>query len=163
MTRHVYPPSALLGDYARAAIGVVLSVLPLALVPLNPWVATVFALLTLLFLVFGLRTAIRQFGPVEMNETVIRSTGPFARELDWAALDEMKLAYYATRRDGSSGWMQLGLRAGRCKLRLDSRIEDFAAIVARALRAAGDRHLPLSAATKSNLTALGLTVSAAEG
>lgn len=162
MTRHTYPVSALLGDYARAVFGFALCALPLALLSLNPYVAAVFAVLALLFLVFGVRTALRQLGPLEMSDTAIRSTGPFPLQLDWAALDDMKLAYYATRRDGKSGWMQLALRAGGRRLRLDSRIEDFAAIVRRALRAATQRRLPLSAATMTNLAALGIAA-AAEG
>ena len=161
MTRHAYPVSALLGDYARAAIGFALCALPLALLSLNPYVAGVFALLALLFLVFGIRTALRQLGPIEMNDRAIRCAGPFPRELDWATLDELKLAYYATRRDGKSGWMQLALRAGGRKLRLDSRIEDFAAIVRCAVRAAGRRRLELNAATTANLAALG--IAGAEG
>lgn len=162
MTRHVYPAAALLGDYARAIIGLVLCGTPLALLSLNPYVAAVFALLALLFLVFGIRTALRQLGPIEMNEAAIRSTGLFPRELDWAALDELKLAYYATRRDGKSGWMQLALRARGRKLQLDSRIEDFAEIVRRAVAAAGERRLKLSTATTANLAALGIAA-AAEG
>ena len=54
------------------------------------------------------------------------------------------------------GWMQLALRAGHSKLRLDSRIEDFGKIVARAARAARQRGLPLNPSTTASLAALGL-------
>jgi hypothetical protein len=102
-----------------------------------------------------------------MTETEIRSSGPRPINIPWADLDELKLAYFATspratrsalypvRRDGS-GWMQLALRAGGRRLRLDSRIDDFTAIVTRAAGAARQRRLPLNAATTANLAALGL-------
>jgi hypothetical protein len=163
VSRHGYPPAALAGDYARAAAGFAIAMIPLALLPLSRTVAAVFAGLAVLFLIFGGRTLLRHLGPIEMNDAEIRATGPFPVRLEWAMLDDMRLAYYATRRDGSSGWMQLALRAGRHRLRLDSRIEGFAAIVARAVAAARHRRLPLSSATSTNLAALGVVAVAAEG
>ena len=160
MTRHAYPMSALLSDYARASFGLALALPPLLFLPLNRYVALLFLLLCALFIVFASRTVLRQLGPVEMTEAEIRSTGPFARRLEWAALDELRLAYYATRRDGSSGWMQLALRAGRRRLKLDSRIEGFAAIVGRAVAAARQRQVRLSPTTTSNLVALGIAAPA---
>ena len=162
MTRHRYPAAALAGDYARAVGGAVLAAVPLAFLRLSPYLAAMFGLLAALFLVFGGRTLLRQLSPLEMNDDAINSTGPLARRLEWAALDEMKLAYYATRRDGGSGWMQLALRADGNRLRLDSRIEGFAAIVARAVAAARQRRLPLTAATSTNLAALGIAPVPAE-
>jgi hypothetical protein len=156
MTQHRYPITALAGDYCRAAVGVVLAIPPLIVLPLNPYVAGIFALLGALFLVFGGRTLLRQLAPLEMNERAIARTGLLPVELAWSALDELKLAYFATRRDGAGGWMQLGLRAGRRRLRLDSRIEGFAAIVERAVAAATARQLPLSPTTMTNLAALGV-------
>ncbi len=160
MTRHAYPKSALLSDYARALCGLALALPPLLFLPLNRYVAILLLLLSGLFLLFASRTVLRQLGPVEMTEAEIRSTGPFPRRLEWAALDELRLAYYATRRDGSSGWMQLALRAGRRRLKLDSRIEGFAAIVSRAVAAARQRRVTLSPTTTSNLAALGIAVPA---
>lgn len=162
MTRHRYPTGALASDYARAFFGLALAAPPLFLVPLNSYVAAMFALLVLLFLVFAWRTLQRQLAPLVMTDSAIESAGLFPVEVPWAALDDVKLAYFATRRDGAGGWMQLALRAGRRRLRLDSRIDGFAAIVERAARAATARHLSLSATTLANLAALGVTVAALE-
>ena len=52
--------------------------------------------------------------------------------------------------------MQLELRSGRKKVRLDSRIEGFAELVAKSVGAAKSRGLTLSAATLVNLAALGV-------
>lgn len=164
MSRHRYPTAALAGDYARAAAGLALTVSPLVLLHLNAAVATIFAALTALFAVFAGRTLLRQRAVIEMDESAIRSSGPFPVRLAWDALDDLKLAYYATRRDGSGGWMQLALRAGRQRLRLDSRIEGFAAIASRAAEAARRRQLELNTATANNLASLGIAAAApAEG
>jgi hypothetical protein len=163
VTRHHYPTAALVGDYARAGAGLALTVPPLVLLELNPAVATIFTALVVLFAVFAGRTLLRQRAVIEMDETAIHSSGPLAVRLEWAALDELKLAYYATRRDGSAGWMQLALRAGRQRLRLDSRIDGFAAIATHAAEAARRRHLVLNTATANNLASLGIAAAPAEG
>jgi hypothetical protein len=160
VTRHRYPPGALASDYARAVVGLALVAAPLILV--NPYVAALFALLAALFLMFGGRTLWRQLSPLVMTESGIASTGLTAVEIPWTGLDDVRLAYFATRRDGDGGWMQLALRAGRRRLRLDSRIEGFAVIVERAVRAAVTRHLSLSATTLANLAAIGLTAAPGE-
>jgi hypothetical protein len=158
MTSHTYPATALIGDYGRAGLGLVFVLPPLFLVPPVHALAAVCLGLAALFLAFAGRTLLRQLAPLEMDENGIVAGGPWSHRLDWAALDGLSLYYYTTRRDGEDGWMQLALRAHGQRLRLDSRIEGFAAIAARAARAAEARHLPLSAATLANLAALGLAV-----
>jgi hypothetical protein len=162
VTQHRYPPAALIGDYLRAIAGFLLAMAPPVFIPLNRYVAGIFVFLSVLFLVFAWRTLLRQLGPLSMSESDISSIGPFPVSLPWSALDDLRLAYFATRRDGAGGWMQLALRAGRKRLRLDSRIEGFAAVVERAARAAVARHLKLSVATTANLASLGIVVAGVE-
>ncbi|HEU0155615.1 MAG TPA: hypothetical protein VFQ82_06055 [Stellaceae bacterium] len=155
MSQHAYPSSAMIGDYARAAAGLVPSAAILATMPLASPAAAVLAALTALFGVFGVRTALRHGTRLELNETGLVASGPLSTSIPWAELSGMKLAYYSTRRDRKAGWMQLELRAGRSRVRLDSRIEGFAQVVERAAAAAQARDLALSAATATNLEALG--------
>jgi hypothetical protein len=68
----------------------------------------------------------------------------------------MRLAYYSTRRDRRSGWMQLDLGAGGQRLRLDSRIDGFDRVVHHAAMVAAARCLELNEATAANLQALGI-------
>lgn len=156
MSVHAYPARALRGDYLRAFLGTIPCLVLLAAVPLAPPAAAAMGGLAAVFAAFGLRTAQRQRTRIEMSETGLCASGRRGAHIPWAALDAMRLSYYATRRD-SGGWMQLVLRAGRERLALDSRIEGFVLIVARAARAAASRHLPLTPATLANLEALGLT------
>lgn len=180
MSVHAYPAAAMIGDYLRAAGGLVPAVLILALSPFTPVAGTLLSCFAAVFLVFGVRTALRHGTRIELTETGIEASGPLRATIRWSELDRLSLAYYSTHRDrvarpqnvrstlGLShhstdrdrrgGWMQLRLHAGASTLRLDSRIEGFARLVEHAARAAAARRLPLSAATAANLEALGIWV-----
>jgi hypothetical protein len=161
MTSHAYPHSAMLGDYCRAAAGFVPAAAILATARLGPVGFSLIGALAALFLVFGLKTWLRQVTRVEVTEEQLRAAGPFGATIPWADLDRLKLAFYSTRRDRRDGWMQLELRAGRANLSFDSRIAGFETLVERAARAAAARRLELSAATLANLQSLGIRIPAA--
>jgi hypothetical protein len=154
--RLAYPPAVLVADYLRAAAGLVPCAAILLTIRLGVTATAVLSGLAALFFVFGIRTALRHATRVELSETAVRSSGPFAAAIVWSEFDGLKLGYYATRRDRTSGWLQLELRAGSAVLRLDSRIEGFDLLVARAAAAAAARGLPLDRATAANLSALGI-------
>jgi hypothetical protein len=156
MSQHAYPTSALAGDYARAAAGLALVGVPLTAVPLFSTVAGALGLGIALFAGFGLRTLYRQMRPLDLSGEALSVGGPFPVRLNWSELSSVKLAYYATRRDRRDGWMQLRLAAGRRCVTLDSRIEGFEAIARHAALAARRLGLPVSAATSTNLAALGI-------
>jgi hypothetical protein len=156
MTRHVYPTRAMVGDYLRAAAGVVPAAAVLAIAPLGPVATAIVAGFAALFALFGLRTALRHMTPIEATTTGLTAAGPFSATLTWAELDRLKLAYYSTRRDRRDGWMQLELGAGAATIRFDGRIDGFSQLAQRAALAATARGVELSAATAANLEALGL-------
>lgn len=158
MTVHAYPPTALAGDYARAAAGFALTTTPLALTPVGLIVGSILGGFSLLFAAFGVRTAIRQLRRFELTEEGIRVAGLLPAELRWDALEEVRLAYYSTRRDGRDGWMQLTLAGGGGRFRLDSRIDGFHAIAAKAAEIAGRRGLPIVPPSSTNFAALGIDV-----
>jgi hypothetical protein len=155
-TRHAYPASAMVGDYLRAAAGLVPVGVLFATLPVGTVAASILGSFAAIFAVFGLRTALRHGTSVEMTDTELRAQGLRHSTIQWAQLDHMRLAYYSTRRDRRSGWMQLDLGAGGAKVRLDSRIEGFDQVVRRAAAVASERGLALSEATWANLQALGI-------
>jgi hypothetical protein len=161
-TRHVYPASAMIGDYLRAAAGVVPTGLLFATVPIGAVAGAILGSFAAIFAVFGLRTALRHGTCLEMTETELRARGVWRGTIAWAELDRMRLAYYSTRRDRSSGWMQLELASGGRRLRLDSRIDGFDQVVRRAALAAAARGLELTEATAANLQALGIRLPPSE-
>ncbi len=165
-TRHIYPASAMVGDYLRAAAGLIPTGILFATVPLGTVAATVLGGFAAMFGLFGLRTLLRHGTRVEMTDTELSVHGATRRTIAWAELDRMKLAYYSTSRDRRSGWMQLELRAGggagnaavSTKVQIDSRIAGFDSLVRRAAEAAAFRGLALSDATVANLESLGIRV-----
>jgi hypothetical protein len=159
MTRHVYPSQAMVGDYLRAAVGLVPTAALFATVSISAVPATILGGFAAIFAVFGLRTVLRHGTSLEMTEAELRARGGWHRTLAWAELDRMKLSYYSTARDRRSGWMQLELRGGGVRLGLDSRIEGFDQVVRRAAEAAAARDLALNESTVANLESLGIAVS----
>jgi hypothetical protein len=158
VARFAYPGSAMLGDYLRAAAGLAPSALILATVSVDSVAAVVIGGFAALFGAFAIRTALRHGTRLEVDETGVRAVGLSQTAIPWAALDRLKLAYYSTRRDRKSGWMQLQLGAGRARISLDSRLEGFERLVRHAALAAAARDLPLTEATAANLDALGIRV-----
>jgi hypothetical protein len=162
-SRHLYPASAMIGDYLRAAAGLVPAGAIFATMPVAPVPATVLGGFAIVFGIFGLRTALRHNTSIEMTDTEIRAYGLVAnhlieRTISWAELDRLRLSYFSTRRDRKSGWMQLELAGGGARLSLDSRIAGFGGVVRRAADAAYERQLQVSESTAANLEALGVRV-----
>jgi hypothetical protein len=116
----------------------------------------------LLFLVFGLRTWRRQISRVEVDSAGISLFSPRRVSLAWNQLRAVKLSYYSTRADRTGGWMQLTLKGdGQPAIRLDSSLERFEQVARYAAAVARDHGLPLTAATQSNFSALGIDVETA--
>jgi hypothetical protein len=155
-TRHIYPTSAMVGDYLRAAAGLVPTGAVFATTPVGAVAATVLGGFAAIFAVFGLRTVLRHGTSLELSDTELRALGVWRRTIAWAELDRMKLTYYSTRRDRRSGWMQLQLGAGGARVTLDSRIAGFDRLVRRAAEVAASRGIALNEATLANLEALGV-------
>ncbi len=143
-------------DYLRAGFGVattgglLLFVTPASVML---WLLAGFAVL---FLVFGLQTARRQMTAYELGASGLRVLSPLGAVIKWEELRSVELRYYSTRKDRSNGWMQLILHGGGRAIRIDSSVTGFAELAQAAAAAAHDRHLPLSAASRSNLASLGI-------
>jgi hypothetical protein len=148
----------MLGDYLRAAAGLVPSAAILATVSVGSVSGIVIGAFAAIFGAFAIRTALRHGTRIEVTEAGVRALGLRRVAIDWTALDRMKLAYYSTRRDRKSGWMQLQLGAGRARLSLDSRLDGFDRVVRHAAIAAAAQRLDLSEATAANLQALNIRI-----
>ena len=151
-----YPASAMVGDYLRAAVGLAPTLFILATVSLGDGATAVLGGFAAIFAAIAIRTALRHGTSLEMDEIGLRTSGWRRTFIVWAELDRVKLAYYSTRRDRKSGWMQLQLGAGRARLSLDSRLDGFEQVARQAADAASERGLAVSDATAANLQALGI-------
>lgn len=148
-----YARPAIYADYARAAVGVTVCILPLLFVASNT-VTLALAALGALFLLFGARTALRHATEIVADDAGIAAHGPFGCRIAWDGLDRLKLAYYATRRDRKGGWMHLTLAGGGRTLRLDSSLDGFGDVARLAARAAVANGIEVSDATRANFAAL---------
>jgi hypothetical protein len=158
VARFSYPASAMVGDYLRAAAGLGPVLVIFATVSVGSVAEIVLGGFAAIFGAFAIRTALRHNTSLEIDDAALRATGLRPATIVWGELDRMKLAYYSTRRDRKSGWMQLQLGAGRTRLSLDSRLGGFDQLVRHAAVAAAERNLELSDATAANLQALGIRV-----
>lgn len=156
MSRHSYPINALVGDYARAGFGLVLTAGPATLVPSGSYALWVLVPLALLFLVFALRTAARHRTVVELSPQGVSISSWQRASLDWSALRSLRVDYYSTRGDRTGGWMQLTAKGDGTTLRVDSAIDEFVAIVRAAADAARRNGVAITEATRANLGHLGI-------
>lgn len=160
MTGLRYPQNAIYADYARAGAGLVVSIGLLVFTDLLPIVFYIALGLTLLFAVFAWRTLLRQFSLVIVDDQGIRLQSSlhrsFDRQLPWQRLSDLKVRYFSTKRDRSDGWMQIVLKGDGTRIQLDSSLDGFEDIVARAAGEARERDLELGPTTLTNLRAMGL-------
>ena len=155
-SRHRYPRRAIFLEYFHAALGLLLTLGPFAVVtPLAP-VTGVLGALGTLFAAFGARAVLRHRTHFSLSESGLTVDGLVRRHLPWDQLTRCTLGYYSTKRDRRDGWMQLKLTARRRSLRIDSQMEGFATIVRQAARAALSRGIAFDPTTVENLRALGI-------
>lgn len=156
MTSHRYPSSALIGDYARAGIGIVLTAGPALAVPTGSAGQYILLPLTALFAIFAARTFWRQISVVELTADGVSVANPRPTRLTWDKLRDVRLRYYWTKSDRTGGWMQLTLVGEGATIRLDSALDGFIEIARRAAIAAADNGLTLSPVTATNFGSLGV-------
>ena len=155
--RYRYRSKDLLGDYARAAAGALICLAPVIFVGSNG-VTLALAAIGLLFVVFGLRTALRHATEIVIDDQGIAAGGPLARRIEWKAVQRVKLSYYATRRDRQGGWMHMTLSGQGSAIRIDSALEGFDDIARRAGRVAIQNGAELSDTTRANFAALDIVL-----
>lgn len=165
MTEHGYSLSDLRGDYIRAIIGFAVGFVPLALGAVPAVLGFVLMGLSVLFAVYGFLTYTRQRTRIGVDDQGIVLTAWRRIAIPWSDLQEMRLFYYATRRERvkktGTGWMQLRLKGPDGTIRIESICEGFPDIVERAAGAAIANRLEFGGPTLANLEALNIPLTAA--
>jgi hypothetical protein len=159
--RLAYPAKAVMGDYVRAGIGVLFTGVPA--LSLGEWTFAHWLLVPLctLFLVFAWRTRVRQTTAIEWDDTGLSLSGAAQVRLRWDQVRSLRLAFYATGRDRTGGWMQLTLKSDAGKIVADSAADNFSAFAARAVAAAQAHDLTLDDVTCANFQAIGIPIAPA--
>jgi hypothetical protein len=156
MTALRYPVRALAGDYLRGALGLAVAGAMWLALPAATHIHVIFGGLTLLFALFTIRTAWRHGLRFELAPDGLVQVWPQRRVLLWDRLDSLRLRYYSTRRNREGGWMTLTMRAGDVRCAVDSSLDGFERIAARAAESADRRGIAVDSATRANLEALAL-------
>ena len=154
MALYRYPKSRILADYFLGCGGAVMTGGLLALAPSSPFVLIVFGGLTGVFLLFTIRTALRQRLRIAADADGIRVSGGSVRSLRWDEVQSVRLRYFSTRRSRKGGWMTLTLRGPRQKIVVDSYLDGFEPLVRQAASIVTSRDLPLDPTSASNFAAL---------
>ena len=90
---------------------------------------------------------------IEADAQGIVAHGPLGTRIAWRDLTSFKLRYFSVRRDRQRGWMQLDLRGGGRRLRIESTISGFDDLATLAHDAALAKGLPVDDASQANLMA----------
>jgi len=157
---HTYPLTSLYGDYLRALIGIGFMGTPFYFTLGSTVLTVIFGGLTLLFVVFGIRTGIRQLTVIETTPAAIVAKGPFGKEIAWREVDRVDLKYFSTTREkrAGKGWMQLKICHGPACLQMESNLEGFEHVVTKAATAGFHNSAKMNETTVENFTAMGITV-----
>ena len=158
-TTYRYPPSAIIGDYLRAAIGLAVGVGVLATVSISTVILIVFGGITVIFLLFGLRTLQRHLTQITLNQDGIFRSDLFSQSLRWQDLQSLRLRYFGTHRQhrsGGGGFMQLSLKGRGRRMKIESDLEGFEDVTRLAAAAARTNGVSLDPASAGNLLAMGI-------
>jgi hypothetical protein len=114
MTELRYPLSALLGDYARGLLGIAICLVIVITYDWTNRLVWLFIALTVLFLVYTMRTAIRQKTIIGVDDGgIVQTLFGSSRRIDWNRLQSLSLRYYATKRAKKKGLGGVLGRLGR--------------------------------------------------
>lgn len=158
MKVHRYPAAAQRADLIRGGVGLLLTAVPLVVLPMHWLVTLLFAVAALLFAVFTARIGQRALTLYESGDQGIAARGPLGTAIAWDELTALKLHFFSTRRDRGHGWMLLTLKGGGRTLKLESTLTGFEEIVDRAAETAKAKRLTLTESTTGNLLAMGAPV-----
>ena len=154
MKEYRYPRSRILADYLLGGAGALMSAGLVALASSALYIVVICGGLTVVFLLFTIRTAFRQRMRILADAEGLTVKGGPVRQVKWQELDGLTLRYYSTRRNRKDGWMTLGLKSGGRSLSIDSHLEDFDSLARLAADAAVRRGLALDQTTRSNFEAM---------
>ena len=154
MAIYRYPKSRILADYFLGGSGALMCGALVALAASSLFVLIVFGGLTGVFLLFTIRTALRQRLRIAADADGIRMSGGSVRSLRWDEVESVRLRYFSTRRSRKGGWMTLTLRGPRQKIVVDSYLDGFEPLVRQAASIVTSRDLALDPTSASNFAAL---------
>lgn len=152
-----YPPAVLTREVVKAVLGLGLCVGVLVALRPTPWVGWPLAGVALMFALYLQQQTRRFFVQVRVDDGGVVRTGATGQQaIRWSELKDLRLNYYPNGRKAQTGTLMLVLKGERKRIKVDSALEEFGTLLARAAQAARERELELHPTTQANLAQLGL-------
>jgi len=150
---HRYPARAAYVAGARAFAGIAGSAVLWGIAG-GQIIALISSAAIAIFLTYGVIAVARAKEVLTLLDTGIEVNGWRRRDIQFAQLSAVSLAYYSTRKDGEKGWMELTVKAGGQRLVVESEIDDFGRIAIAIYDAAIERKITLSPPSQRNFAVL---------
>jgi len=152
-----YPQGLVRWEIGKGTAGLVICVGVVVVMQPAGWVAVLLLIIAALFAAYVYQQVRRL--PLHFtvdDHGVTRIQGHQRTPFRWNELQEFRLNYYPNGRKATMGTLVVVLRNGQGKLKVDSSLDHFPALLQRAARAARERSLTLHPTTEANLTQLDL-------
>ena len=156
MSGYRYPIKSLRGDYIRAGLGMAVTALPLIGASSVPFVFVILVALFLMFLGFSLQTLSRHMTMIMLEPDKLMVFGPRRKRIKWEEIVGVGLKYYSTKKDRSSGWMELTVKTPSSQTKIDSSLDGFNEIAAKVAGAAEENGTKIDEDSIENFAALGI-------
>ncbi len=152
-----YPTRAVRWEATKAGIGIAACLGVMLYLNPTAWIAWPLAIIAVLFGLYLWQqlTRLRLSYRVDASG-ITREQGGQRTALHWQELTDMRLNYYPDGRKASTGMLVLVLRNGQQRFKVDSSLDHFPGLLARAAEAARERGLELHPTTQANLSQLDL-------
>lgn len=152
-----YLPAVLKREAVKSLLGSLLA-LGAVLILQPALVVTVFLMgIAAMFALYLAQQVRKAMTKAEVSEQGLRYLpGGGAREIKWEALEDFRLNYYPDGKKAKSGNLVLVLKSRGVRIKLDSALEIFPALIQRAAKAARACKLELHPTTQANLEQLEL-------
>lgn len=164
-TRYYHDPIKLVKEYALGIGGIAITAGPAVLVEdiLVP-IAWVFWILSAIFALHIIKTAIRHKTVIELNETGVVSFGLFGkRHIGWDGLRNVQLSCFNARRGSAArALMILRLAGDDTKIVVESSLKGFDMFAETIAKMCQGRLVEMDITTRHNFEALGMPVAPKE-
>lgn len=153
-----YPIRQFLTEAGGAVTGVTFFGAPLLFVKPSSVIFLALTLVIALFVVYGIRAMIRQKQAFRLTDAGLVRTGLNPCEISWNTLKRVRVRYYSTRRDRTSGWLQMIVDGEGKTVRVDSALIDFDVFTSEVVGKAAEIGAELDGTTIQNCLAAGISL-----
>jgi len=153
-----YPEGMLIREGIKGLAGTMACFAIVIFLHPTPWLGWPIGFVGVLFLAYLWQQISRHFMQLRVDESGINQelVGGIRKIIRWTELKQLRLHFYPQTKGSGSGTLVLTLWGPKQRIKLDSTLDHFPTLLARAAQAARDRKLELHPTTAENLAHLEL-------